>query len=235
MPFQYILKQTWLEGIFEGMVTSRTRCLNCQTVTEREEPYLDLSVDVLNNTSLTHSLKEMSIIETLKDDNKFFCDKCKGLQEAEKRVLIKSLPSTLVIHLKRFKYAENLRRMIKLLDRVAFPTDIRVEYQDGEDYSSRFYNLYGIIVHIGQGLQYGHYICLIKIKDNWFQFDDETITVADERMIVSTYGLFVGSAVAYMLFYEDSGVTNPAFDKKMKEIYKKKQELETQPGDVIKT
>ena len=43
--------------------------------------------------------------------NKFFCDTCSGLQEAEKRMKVKQLPNVLALHLKRFKYEEQLQKV----------------------------------------------------------------------------------------------------------------------------
>ena len=47
-----------------------------------------------------------SSTETLDADDKFFCDVCQCLQEAQKRMKIKQLPQVLCLHLKRFKYIE---------------------------------------------------------------------------------------------------------------------------------
>jgi ubiquitin carboxyl-terminal hydrolase 12/46 len=43
-------------------------------------------------------------------DDKFFCDTCCCLQEAQKRMKLKQLPQCLCLHLKRFKYIEALAR-----------------------------------------------------------------------------------------------------------------------------
>ena len=43
----------------------------------------------------------------LDKDDKFFCDHCCCLQEAQKRLLIKQVPHCLILHLKRFKYVES--------------------------------------------------------------------------------------------------------------------------------
>ena len=47
-----------------------------------------------------------SAMEMLNRDDKFFCDQCCCLQEAQKRMLIKQAPPVLILHLKRFKYVE---------------------------------------------------------------------------------------------------------------------------------
>jgi ubiquitin carboxyl-terminal hydrolase 12/46 len=49
-------------------------------------------------------------MEMLSCDDKFFCDNCCCLQEAQKRMLIKRAPPCLILHLKRFKYIESQGR-----------------------------------------------------------------------------------------------------------------------------
>jgi len=120
-------EKSWLENIFEGTLTSQTRCFNCNTTSEINEPFLDLSIDIELNTSLTWCIKNFSHPEILKDNDKFRCDKCQSLQVAEKKILVNCLPNTLIIHLKRFKYDEQYKKLKKLTDKVAFPLDIRIE------------------------------------------------------------------------------------------------------------
>lgn len=54
-------------------------------VTSRDEAFLDLSIDIEQNTSVTACLRQFSASEMLCQRNKFSCDRCCGLQEAEKR------------------------------------------------------------------------------------------------------------------------------------------------------
>jgi len=37
---------TWIHEIFQGTLTNETRCLNCETVSSKDEDFLDLSVDI---------------------------------------------------------------------------------------------------------------------------------------------------------------------------------------------
>ncbi|XP_019057418.1 PREDICTED: ubiquitin carboxyl-terminal hydrolase 3 isoform X3 [Tarenaya hassleriana] len=67
---------TWVHNIFQGILTNETRCLRCETVTARDETFLDLSLDIEQNSSITSCLKNFSSTETLHADDKFFCDKC---------------------------------------------------------------------------------------------------------------------------------------------------------------
>ena len=63
---------------------------------------------------------------------------------------IKKLPNVLALHLKRFKYQEDVGKYIKLAYRVAFPLELRLfnTVDDAED-PDRLYELFAIVVHIG--------------------------------------------------------------------------------------
>lgn len=77
--------ESWVQGLFSGILTSETRCLTCETVTSRDEAFLDLSIDIEQNTSVTACLKQFSASEMLCRRNKYSCERCCTLQEAEKR------------------------------------------------------------------------------------------------------------------------------------------------------
>lgn len=76
---------TWIHELFEGFLTNETKCLCCETVTNRDESFFDLSVDIEPNSSVTGCLRNFSSSETLCHKDKYFCDVCSSLQEAEKR------------------------------------------------------------------------------------------------------------------------------------------------------
>jgi len=63
---------------------------------------------------------------------------------------IKTLPNVLALHLKRFKYQEELGRYVKLNYRVTFPLQLRLfnTSDDSED-PDRLYELFAIVVHVG--------------------------------------------------------------------------------------
>ncbi|PWN32411.1 cysteine proteinase, partial [Meira miltonrushii] len=195
--------KTMIHRLFEGILTNETRCLTCESVTSRDECFLDLSLDIERNTSVTACLRQFSASEMLCARNKFFCDTCSGLQEAEKRMKIKKLPNVLALHLKRFKYEESVQKFVKLAYRVVFPMQLRLfnTSDDAED-PDKLYELYGIIVHIGVGPHHGHYVAIIKVDKRWFVFDDETISVIDESDISRYFGDTPGAGSAYVLFYQ---------------------------------
>ena len=196
----------WVHELFEGTLTSETRCLTCENVSQRDEPFLDLSVDLDQHSSVTSCLRRFSEEEMLCERNKFHCDNCGGLQEAEKRMKIKRLPKILALHLKRFKYTEDLQRLQKLFHKVVYPYQLRLfnTTDDAED-PDRLYELYAVVVHIGGGPYHGHYVAIIKTEDRgWLLFDDEMVEPVDKSFVQNFFGERPGLACAYVLFYQET-------------------------------
>jgi ubiquitin carboxyl-terminal hydrolase 9/13 len=225
----------WVHDLFEGLLTSETRCLTCENTSQRDEAFLDLSVDLSPHTSVTSCLRKFSEEEMLCERNKFHCDNCGGLQEAEKRMKIKRLPQILALHLKRFKYTEDLQRLQKLFHRVVYPFYLRLfnTTDDAED-SDRLYELYSVVVHIGGGPYHGHYVSIVKTEDRgWLLFDDELVEPVSKDYVQQFFGgePVPGAqdakqlACAYVLFYQET-----TMEKMLKE-----QEMEGQPTTQVPT
>lgn len=196
----------WVHELFEGTLTSETRCLTCENTSQRDEAFLDLSVDLEQHSSVTSCLRKFSEEEMLCERNKFHCDNCGGLQEAEKRMKIKRLPKILALHLKRFKYTEDLQRLQKLFHRVVYPYYLRLfnTTDDAED-PDRLYELYAVVVHIGGGPYHGHYVSIIKTQDRgWLLFDDEMVEPVDKAYVRNFFGGENVLACAYVLFYQET-------------------------------
>ena len=196
----------WVHEIFEGTLTSETKCLTCENTSHRDEPFLDLSVDLDAHSSVTACLKRFSQEEMLRERDKFFCDNCGGLQEAEKRMKIKRLPKILALHLKRFRYTEDMQRMYKLFHRITYPEQLRLfnTTADAED-PDRLYDLYAVVVHIGAGPYHGHYVSVIKTPEHgWLLFDDELVEPVDKSFVMKFFGDKSNLACAYVLFYQET-------------------------------
>ncbi|KAK1636496.1 ubiquitin carboxyl-terminal hydrolase [Colletotrichum phormii] len=196
----------WVHDIFEGVLTSETKCLTCETASQRDETFLDLSIDLEEHSSVTSCLRKFSAEEMLCERNKFHCDHCGGLQEAEKRMKIKRLPKVLALHLKRFKYTEDYSRLQKLFHRVVYPYHLRMfnTTDDAED-PDRLYELYAVVVHIGGNAYHGHYVSVIKTQDRgWVLFDDEMVEPVDKHFVRNFFGDKPGMACAYVLFYQET-------------------------------
>merc|ERR1712032_37394 len=171
---------TWINDIFQGILTSETRCLNCETVTSKDEEFCDLSIDVDQNTSVTSCLRNFSSTETLCSDNKFKCDTCSSYQEAHKRMRVKKLPTILELHL--------------------------INTSDDAVNPDRMYDLVAVAIHCGSGPNRGHYISIVKSHGFWLIFDDDIVDKIDPATIEDFYGLTAdiqkSSETGYILFYQ---------------------------------
>ncbi|KAI9504267.1 hypothetical protein BX070DRAFT_180597, partial [Coemansia spiralis] len=192
---------TWVHTLFEGLLTNETRCLSCENVTSQDEKILDVSVDIHENTSVTNCLNQFAAGELLCHNDKFYCDNCGGLQEAERRMRLKRLPNILALHLKRFKYHKGLGRYVKLSYRVNFPTELRVP-NTTEETEDVLYSLSAIVVHLGGGLVHGHYISIVRSGDKWVLFDDDCVEIIKENELSNYFGDFPNFGSGYVLFYE---------------------------------
>lgn len=221
--------KTWVHEIFQGTLTNETRCLNCESLSSKDEDFLDLSVDVDQNTSITQCLRVFSNTETLSSEHKYYCENCCSKQEAQKRMRIKKLPMILALHLKRFKYTESQNRHTKLSYRVVFPLELRLfnkasptdkdetagglsgagEGDDAEGNNDRLYDLVAVVIHCGSGPNRGHYISIVKSFGFWLLFDDDVVDKIDPSSIEDFYGLTTdtqkNSESGYILFYQSRG------------------------------
>lgn len=186
---EYVAK-TWIHSIFEGLLVNETRCLSCDKVTSRDESFLDLSLEIEQNSSVDACLRNFSANESMRGDNKFFCDCCLSLQEAHKRMRIKRLPRVLALHLKRFKYIEQLQRFKKLSYRIAFesemtvPSEVCVAGRSAESSGhEHVYRLFAVIVHAGSGPNHGHYVALVRSHQHWLCFDDDDVSLVDAAQV----------------------------------------------------
>lgn len=195
--------KTWIHDIFQGTLTNETRCLNCESLSSKDEDFLDLSVEILANSSITHCLDVFSNTETLSSEHKYYCENCCSKQEAQKRMLIKKSPMILALHLKRFKYMESQNRHTKLTYRVVFPFELRIFNKTGND--DKLYDLVAVVIHCGPGPNRGHYISIVKSFGLWLLFDDELVDKIDASSIEEFFGLTNDqktSETSYILFYK---------------------------------
>ncbi|KAG0048636.1 hypothetical protein BGZ83_006427, partial [Gryganskiella cystojenkinii] len=196
-------EKVWVQKLFEGQLTNEIKCLTCEKTTNRAESFMDLSLDIEQNSSVTSCLRQFSASEMLCHKDKFYCDECCGLQEAEKRMKIQVLPNILCLHLKRFKYQEALQKYVKLSYRVLFPLELRLfnTVDDMED-PDRIYDLNAFVVHVGNGPHHGHYVAVVKHQDRWLLFDDETVETIEESDIPKYFGDSSQLGSGYVLFYQ---------------------------------
>ncbi|XP_047477992.1 ubiquitin carboxyl-terminal hydrolase 12-like [Penaeus chinensis] len=176
-------------------------------VRSTDEVLNNLSVEVHQNTSITHCLRCFFSTETISAENKVQCENCCSLQEHQKRTRVKKLPTILVLHLKRFQFLGQYNRTLKLSHRVVFPLELRVFDTSSDAVNpDRMYDLAAVVVHCGTGINRGHYIAIVKSHRFWLLFDDDAVDKIDPSVMEEFYGLTSeiqkSSETGYILFYQ---------------------------------
>ena len=130
--------------------------------------------------------------EKLKENDEWFCPRCKQHVLANKKMELYYTPKILIICFKRFikhstyweKNEENIIFPINNLD--------MKEFIVGPDKDHSVYDLFAVSEHYG-GTGFGHYTAVCKNFDKWYSYNDSSVHETSESNIISNS--------AYVLFY----------------------------------
>jgi len=186
-----------VDKLFKGRYVNYIKCISVDDKSVKIESFYDLQLEVKGCKDLYASFDKFVEVARLEGDNKYASDKS-GLQDAEKIVLFKDLPSVLQLHLKRFEYDAALDTSSKINDHYEFPLQLDLGIDDGKYLSpdadrerKNIYTLHSIVVHSGN-LHHGHYYTFVRptLSDRWVKFDDEHVTDVDIKTAVQEqYGV----------------------------------------------
>jgi len=148
--------------------------------------------------SLRACLDLFSREETLDADNAWYCPRCKEHREATKKIQFWSLPSVLVLQIKRFSAQGMWRR--KNETRVDFPFELDLSpYALHRSANGDEYDLVAVSNHFGS-TGGGHYTAFAKhsLTDTWYEFNDSSTSRTEPEAVVTP--------AAYVLVYMKRGV-----------------------------
>jgi len=243
-------KEYTLAKLYKGVTANLVKCMNCKKTSKREEDFYDIMLPIKGKKNITESLNEYIEVEELKGDNAYQCSNCNSKQTAQKFVKFKTLPPVLNVQLKRFEYDYNSEQRIKLNDEVSFPLKLKMDpylidpkLVEEKDFviESPEYDLVAVLIHSGSAAV-GHYYSFIKWENQWFKFNDETVTTADENDIKNqnwsgekssfsnfpSWGKSQKSANPYMLVYRKI-LKTPVTSSSDNDNKSKKQALDASP------
>lgn len=168
---------------FVGVGVMRTKCLECEASTYTKETFTNIDIPILGSSSAEADeedeggpgpnffTSQILASETLRDVNKYWCSECRRLNEAQRSVSYESLPTVLVLQLKRFTAVASKTYVSKLTDFI--PTPLSMDCfcagcsAGGSQRCARHkYRLYSVILHLGASLASGHYIAYVRCGDN---------------------------------------------------------------------
>jgi ubiquitin carboxyl-terminal hydrolase 3 len=203
-------------SVFGGSLQSCVTCLTCKQTSKKNDPFLDLSIDIPQiYTGPSRKSKDKEILpvchihdclqkfverEELGDSERFFCNSCKSKQPSTKQFWIRRLPTVLCLHIKRFRWSAYARTKIDTF--IEFPLNgldmsgYLLKNLSGTRFSnagSSLYDLAAVIVHHGTGAGSGHYTAFATNNQAWFNFNDCSVKETDYQT--------VNSSRAYILFY----------------------------------
>nr|NP_001287106.1 non-stop, isoform C [Drosophila melanogaster]NP_524140.2 non-stop, isoform B [Drosophila melanogaster]Q9VVR1.4 RecName: Full=Ubiquitin carboxyl-terminal hydrolase nonstop; AltName: Full=Deubiquitinating enzyme nonstop; AltName: Full=Ubiquitin thioesterase nonstop; AltName: Full=Ubiquitin-specific-processing protease nonstop [Drosophila melanogaster]AAF49249.2 non-stop, isoform B [Drosophila melanogaster]AHN58131.1 non-stop, isoform C [Drosophila melanogaster] len=191
-----------IDQIFTGMLQSDVVCQACNGVSTTYDPFWDISLDLGETTThggvtpktLIDCLERYTRAEHLGSAAKIKCSTCKSYQESTKQFSLRTLPSVVSFHLKRFEHSALIDRKISSF--IQFPVEFDMTPFMSEKknaYGDFRFSLYAVVNHVGT-IDTGHYTAYVRHqKDTWVKCDDHVITMASLKQVLDSEG--------YLLFY----------------------------------
>ncbi|XP_032429116.1 ubiquitin carboxyl-terminal hydrolase 1 isoform X2 [Xiphophorus hellerii] len=200
-----------MEKLFQGRLVLRTRCLECESFTERREDFQDISVPVLDDQpkspedlsevspdpkpemkTLTWAISQFASVERIVGEDKYFCETCHHYTEAERSLLFDKTPEVITIHLKRFSASSLEVDPYAGLSKVNTPLQTPLTLSLNEwctkpsAATGQQYELFAVVMHSGVTISSGHYTTYIRMSDLkdakvWLQDKKEKVTEEDVK------------------------------------------------------
>lgn len=200
--------RTIVQKVFAGVMNTSTQCLRCNYVSSKADAFWDLQLafpeekEKPGDYSITQLLEYYCSPENLVGDNRYNCQSCQSLQDAERSVSIESAPKNLIVVLKHFFYDPKRAKRAKLFHNVRLDKQITILEKRS---IKKFYELYAVIIHSGANLDDGHYYTIAKDgPDNWFMFNDAEVNPCSEQALYTLQGV----CTPYIAFYKKLDITS---------------------------
>lgn len=178
-----------MEQLFQGQLVLRTRCLECESFTERREDFQDISVPVLDEEptspedlseispdpkpelkTLNWAIGQFASVEHIFGEDKYFCETCRHYTEAERSLLFDKTPEVVTIHLKRFSANTMDLDLYAGLSKVNTPLQTPLnlcldEWCTRRSARGQNYSLFAVVMHSGVTISSGHYTAYVRMSD----------------------------------------------------------------------
>lgn len=209
---KYLMKNgySFINSIFYGQLESIIKCANCNHSSYSYDPFSSIEVEIPSGAiSVYDCLDNYCYQEQLSSENMYNCDKCSTKSQATKILGLWSLPTVLIIQLKRFG---NNHMLVKNNTYINFPNKLNMTkytaHPNAKDERGniglQMYDLIGIIEHSGN-LNGGHYTSKCKYNDGWYNFNDAMVNRIEENQLITPN--------AYVLFYRMDLPTRKIWNK----------------------
>lgn len=143
-----------LGRIFAGEYSIRTRCLECETETQKKETFATWSISMSGHRLISEAVATQT--EHLEGCNKYRCGVCRIPTEARRTSAFDILPSYFAVHAHH-----------GVLGQVELEEKIRIEATE--------YVLHSIIVYARSSITAGHYLFYRRQVDAWLCCNDDQV------------------------------------------------------------
>ena len=181
--------------LFYGTYINSTICKICKQILYNFQKFEFISFGMFyynkQKFNIMDGFRDNSKPCQLTGDNKFLCNICKRMQEAETTCKIFEPPQKLLINL---DYGKNKKYQPSSIE---FDEEIDITKYVAFDCKQQFkYRIIGVCTHYGYSGRYGHYVafCRHREKNIWYEFNDSSVSECSKRDI------YRGSP--YLLLYE---------------------------------
>jgi len=192
MQIMYKNEYSELLNIFYGISVTQIKSYNNKDILSRAcEPFsiLSLSLPKKKDANIFDCFDLFSEDEDLINENAWLNDKTNKKEDVKKNIIFWSLPTVLIIHLKRF--TNDNKKLHNVINTPIIDVDFS-KYVHGYNPNEYIYDLFGTCNHSGN-VYGGHYTANIKnANDKWYSFNDTLIKEISETSLINehTYCLF---------------------------------------------
>jgi len=185
-----------ISNLFYGTSENTTKCESCTNIIYNFQKFEFLSFGVFKyhkkEFNLYNGFDDYVKIDKLTGDNKYYCNFCKKLCDAEIYTKILFPPKHLLINIDYGKNKKYMPKSIKYDDEIDITKYLNWDY--GKPVK---YKILGICSHYGDSGSYGHYIAFCRNKQNskWYQFNDAMVSECGKEEIKN-------GGTPYLLLYE---------------------------------
>ena len=181
-------------NIFYGIQVSQLTSIETnKSMSMVPEPFFILNLPIPQHNKTPSLLDCFDLYvegEILDGENSVFNEATNKKEAAKKNLIFWSLPSVLVIDIKRFNSSNRKNQIL-----VDFPlTNLNLsKYVIGYNKETFVYDLYGVCNHSGSVLG-GHYTSFVKnANDKWYHYNDASVSEIQESQLLTSK--------AYCFFY----------------------------------
>ncbi|CAM9829851.1 unnamed protein product [Lampetra fluviatilis] len=179
---------TLIHQIFRGYLKSRVECMQCFSISDTLDSFLDISLNINKSLDLVKAFHEFTKTETLAE---YRCGMCSRVGKSTKRVSLHVVPNVLIITIKRYdEFGDKIDKDFLFPEEL----DIRPFMFNQVVHEPELYSLYSVIVHHGTTTNSGHYYSYNKVSNgSWFRMDDTDVMPVTNAAVLEDQ--------AYILFY----------------------------------